>query len=128
MDIIEYVSRKLDKLSRVIQTHTHTHTHKFPQKLQLNVERTLQKPSEEETEKVSLIFNTETMTISFWDFMWKLWIIDNIVSKLVISSYGSGWQLISIDKVTLKPARCVAVRSSGYMQFHEGHSLRRDSN
>ena len=74
-------------MSRIIQKHTQ----KFLQKLQLNVELTLQKPLEEEVEKVSVYFNTETVTVyhsGISDESYESF-IDNIVSKLVIfSSYG----------------------------------------
>ena len=59
LDIMEYMFRKRDEVSRIIQKHTQ----KFPQKLQVNVEMTLQKPLEEEVEKVSVYFNTETVTV-----------------------------------------------------------------
>ena len=92
---------------------------------------TLQKPLDEEVEKVSVYFNTETVTVYHSGISDESCesLIDNILSKLVIfSSYGSGWQLLSIDKVTLKLVKCVAVRGSSYIPFHEGHPLRRDSN
>ena len=92
---------------------------------------TLQKPLDEEVEKVSVYFNTETVTVYHSGISDESYesLIDNIVSKLVIfSSYGSGWQLLSIDKVILKLVKCVAVRGSSYILFHEGHPLRRDSN
>ena len=119
--------RKRDEVSRIIQKHTH----KFAQKLQINVEMTLQKPLDEEDEKVSVHFNTETVTVYHSGFSDESYesLIDNIVSKLVIfSSYGSGWQLLAIEKVTLKLVKCVAVRGSSYTLFHKGHPLRRDSN
>ena len=103
LDIMEYLFIRRDEVSRIIQKHTQ----KFPQKLQLNVELTLQKPLEQEKENVSVYFNTETVTVyhpGISDESYESF-IDNIVSKLVIfSSYGSGWQLLSIDKVTLKLA------------------------
>ena len=120
--------KKREEVSRIIQKNTH----KFPQKLQVSVERTLQKPLEEEIEKVSVYFNTEAVTVYHSGISDESYesLIDNIVSKLVIfSSYGSGWQLLSIDMVTLKLTRCVAVRGSSFITtFHEGHPLRRDSN
>ena len=88
---------------------------------------TLQKPLDEEVEKVSVYFNTETVTVYHSGISDESYesLIDNIVSKLVIfSSYGSGWGLLSIDKVTLKLVKCVAVRESSYIPFHEGHPLR----
>ena len=91
---------------------------------------TLQKPLEEEVEKVSVYFNTETVTVYHSGISDESYesLIDSIVSKLVIfSSYGSGWQLLFIDKLTLKLVKCVAVRDSSYKPFHEEHSLRRDS-
>ena len=92
---------------------------------------TLQKPLEEEIEKVSVYFNTATMTVYHSGISDESYesLVDNIMSKLVMfSSYGSGRQLLSIDKVTKKLARCIAVRSSSYILFHAGHRLRRDSN
>ena len=108
-----------------------THTHKFPQKLQLNVEMTLQKPLEEEIVKVSVYFNTETVTVYHSGISDEGYesLIDNIKSELVIfSSYGSGWQLLPIDKVTLKLVICFAVKGSSYIPFLEGHPFRRDPN
>ena len=127
LDIMEYMFRKRDEVTRIIQKHTH----KFPQKLQINVEMTLQKPLDEEVEKLSVYFNTKTVTVYHSGISDESYesLIDNIVSKLVIfSSYGSGWQLLSIDKVTLKLVKCVTVRGSSCIPFHEGHPLRRDSN
>ena len=91
LDIMEYMFRKREGVSRTIQKHTHTH--KFPQELQLNVGRTLQKPLDEEVEKVSVFFNTETVTVYHSGISDESYepLIDNIVTKLVIfSSYGSG--------------------------------------
>ena len=92
---------------------------------------TLQNPLEEEVENVSLWFNKETVKayhLGTSDESYES-LIENIVSKLVIfSSYGGRWQLLSIDTVTLKLFRCVAVRGSSYNTFHEGHPLRKDSN
>ena len=124
---MEFIFRKREEVLGIIQKHTQT----LPQKLQVNVEMTLQKPLEEEIEKVSVYFNTETVTVYHSGISDESYesLIDSIVSKLVIfSSYGSGWQLLSIDKVTLKLTRCVAVRGSSFIPFHEGHPLRRDSN
>ena len=92
---------------------------------------TLQKPLDEEVEKVSMYFNTETVTVYHSGISDKSYqsLIDNLVSKLVIfSSYGSGWKLLAIEKVTLILVKCVAVRDSSYIPFNEGHPLRRDSN
>ena len=51
------------------------------------------------------------------------------VSKLVIFlCCGSGWQLLSIVKITLKLTGCVAVRVSSYIPFPERHPLIGDSN
>ena len=127
LDIMDNMFRKRDEVSRTIEHHTY----KFPQKLQVNVEMMVQKPLEEEIEKVSVYFNTETVTVYHSGISYESYesLIDNIVSKLVIfSSYGSGWQLLSIDKVTMKLTRCVTVRGSTRIPFHEGHPLRSDSN
>ena len=59
LDILEYMFRRRDEVPRIIQKHAQ----KFPQKLQVNVEMTLRKPLEEEVEKVSVYFNTETVTV-----------------------------------------------------------------
>ena len=91
----------------------------------------LQKPSEEKIEKRSVYFNTETVTVyhsGISDDSYES-LIDSIVSKFVnFLSYGSGWQLLSLDKGTQKLTRCVAVRGCSFIPFHEGHPLRRDSN
>ena len=90
LDIMEFMFRKREEVSRIIQKHTH----KFPQKLQVNVEMTLQKPLEEEIEKVSVYFNTETVTVYHSGISDESYesLFDSIVSKLVMfSSYRSGW-------------------------------------
>ena len=50
LDIMDYMFRKRDEVSRIIQKHIH----KFPQKPQVNDEMTLQKPLEEEIQKRSV--------------------------------------------------------------------------
>ena len=56
-------------------------------------------------------------------------LVDTIVSKLVsFSSYGSGWQLQTIDKVILKLVRYVPMCGSSFIPFSERHMLRRVSN
>ena len=93
------------------------------------MEMTLRKPLEEVIEKVSVYFNTETVTVYHSGISDESYesLIDSIVSTLVIfSSYGIGWQLLSIDKVTLKLTRCVAVRGSSFIPFLEGYPLSRD--
>ena len=92
---------------------------------------TLQKPLDDDKEKLSVFFNTNTRIVYHSGILDEIFedLDDNIVSKLVsFSSYGSGWQLLSIDKVTLKLAKYVPVRGSSFIPFHEGHPLRRDSN
>ena len=81
---------------------------------------TLQKTLEEEIEEVSVYFNRETVTVYHSGISDENYesLIDSIVSKLVLfSSYGSGWQLLSIDKDTLQLTRCVAVRGSNSYHF-----------
>ena len=94
---MEYMFRKRDEVSRIIQKNTHT----FPEKLQENVEMMLQTPLEEEIGKVSKL--------------------------VIFLCCGSEWQLLSIVKVTLKLTGCVAVRVSSYIPFPERHPLIRDS-
>ena len=92
---------------------------------------TLQKPLDDDQEKLSMFFNTKTRIVYHSGISDEIFedLVDNIVSKLVsFSSYGSGWQLLSIDKVTLKRVKYVPVRGSSFIPFHEGHPLRRDSN
>ena len=67
LDIVEFMFRKRKKVSRFIQKRAH----KFPQKLQVNVEMTLQNSLEEEIEKVSVYFNTETVTCTTQGFRMK---------------------------------------------------------
>ena len=127
LDIMEYLFRNQEEISKTVQKHTQ----KFPQKVQLVVEMTLQKPSDDEQEKLSMFFNTNTRVVYHSGISNEIFedLVDNIVSKLVsFSSYGSGRQLLSIDKVTLKLAKYVLVRGSSFIPFHEGHPLRRDSN
>ena len=64
---------------------------------------------------MSAYFNTETVTVYHSGISDESYesLIDSIVSKLVVfSSYGGGWQMLSIDKVTLKLTRCVAGRGA----------------
>ena len=81
--------------------------------------------------KVSVYFKTKTITVYHSEVSDESYesLIDKIVSKLVIfSSHRSDWQLLSINKVTLKLARFVSVRGSSYIPVHEGHPLRCDPN
>ena len=92
---------------------------------------TLQKPSDNEPEIVSVYFNTSTVVVYYEEISDETYeeLVDNIVSKLVtFSSYGSGWQFLQIDKVTLKLVRYAPVRGRSFIPFPEGHPLRRDSN
>ena len=92
---------------------------------------TLQKQSDNEPERVSVYFNTSTVIVYCEGISDESYeeLVDNIVSKLVtFSSYGSGWQLLQIEKVTLKLVRYAPVRGRGFIPFPEGHPLGRDSN
>ena len=82
LDIMEFMFRKREEVSRIIQKQTH----KLPQKLQVNMEMTLQKPLEEEIEKVSVYFNTESVTVYHSGISDKSYesLFDSIVSRLVI--------------------------------------------
>ena len=127
IDIMEYLYKKRDEISDIVRKHTNH----YPQKLQLTVEMTLQKPSDNEPERVSVYFNTSTVVVYYEGISDETYeeLVDNIVSKLVtFSSYGSGWQLLQIDKVTLKLVRYAPVRGRSFIPFAEGHPLRRDSN
>ena len=98
---MEYLFRNREEISKTVQRHTH----KFPRKVQLVVEMTLQKPLDDDQEKLSVFFNTNTRIVYHSGISDEIFedLVDNIVSKLVsFSSYGSVWQLLSIDKVTLK--------------------------
>ena len=101
LDIMEYLFRKRNKIEAIIRKHTN----QYPQKMQLMVEMTLQKPGEDEPEKISVYFNTNTTTAYYTGITDTVFeeLVDNIVSKLVsFPSYGSGWQLQTIDKITIK--------------------------
>ena len=94
------------------------------------VEMTLQKPGEEEPEKVSVYFNTNTTTVYYTGITDTIFeeLVDNIVSKLVsFSSCGSEWQLQTIEKITIKLVRYIPVRGSSFIPFPDNHPLRRDS-
>ena len=123
LDIMEYLFRKRNEIEEIIRKHTN----QYPQKMQLMVEMTLQKP-EEEPEKVSVYFNTNTTTVYYTGITDTVFeeLVDNIVSKLVsFSSYGSGWQLQAIDKITVKLVRYIPVRGSSFIPFPDNHPLRR---
>ena len=127
LDIMEYLFRKRNEIEEIIRKHTN----QYPQKMQLMVEMTLQKPGEEEPEKVSVYFNTNTTTVYYTGITDTVFeeLVDNIVSMLVsFSSYGSGWQLQTIDKITVKLVRYIPVRGSSFIPFPDNHPLRRDSN
>ena len=64
LDIMEYLFRKRDEVSRTIQKHKH----QFPQKQKLNFEMTPQKPLEEEHEKVSVLRHRNSDGVTFRDF------------------------------------------------------------
>ena len=91
----------------------------------------LQKPTDEDAEKVTVYFNTHTTTVYYTgisDITYEDR-VDTIVSKLVsFSSYGSSWQLQTTDKVTIKLVRYIPKRGSSFILFSEGHLLRRESN
>ena len=70
LHIMEYLFRKRSETEDVIRKHTN----KFPQKVQLMVGMTLQKPTDEEPEKVTVYFNTHTTTVlQYWLFWHHLW-------------------------------------------------------
>ena len=127
LDIMEYLFRKRNEIEEIIRKYTN----QYPQKMQLMVEMTLQKPGEEEPEKVSVYFNTNTTTVYYTGITHTVFeeLVDNIVSKLVsFSSYGSGWQLQTIDKITVKLVRYIPVRGSSFIPFPDNYPLRRDPN
>ena len=99
--------------------------------MQLNVEMTLQKPTDEDPEKVTVYFNTNTTTNYYTGISETTYedLVNTIVSKLVsFSGSGSGWQLQTTDKVTINLVRYVPIRGSSFIPFSKGHLLRRDSN
>ena len=105
---MEYLFRKRNEIEEIIRKNNN----QYPQKMQLMVEMTLQKTGEEEPEKVSVYFNTNTTTVYYTGITDTVFeeLVDNIVSKLVsFSSYGSGWQLQTIDKITVKLVRYIPV-------------------
>ena len=127
LDIMEYLFAKRKEISDIVRKHTN----QYLQKMQLTVELSLTKPVAEETERVTVFFNTETVSLYHTGLSDETYteLVDSIVTKLVsFSSHGSGWQLSSIDKVTLKLVRFVPVRGSSFIPLPEGHLLRRDSN
>ena len=122
---MEYLSRKRSEIEDVIRKHTN----QIPQELQLMVKMTLQKPTDEDPEKVTVYFNTHTTTVYYTGISDTTYedLVETIVSKLgSFSSYGNGWQLQIIDKVTIKLVRFVPIRGSSFIPFSEGHLLRRD--
>ena len=64
LDIMEFMFRKPEEVSRIIQKHTQ----KFSQKLQVNVEMTLQKPLEEEVESERLLQHRNSDCVPLRDF------------------------------------------------------------
>ena len=126
LDIMEYLFRKRNEIEEIIRKHTNH----YPQKKELMVEMTLQKPGEE-PEKVSVYFNTNTTTVYYTGITDTVFeeLVDNTVSKLIsFLSYGSGWQLQKIDKITVKLVRYIPVRGSSFIPFPDNYPLRRDSN
>ena len=59
LDTMEYLLIKRSEIEDVIRKHTN----QFPQKVQLMVEMNLQKPTDEDPEKVTVYFNTHTTTV-----------------------------------------------------------------
>ena len=100
---------KRDEVTDIVRKHTYN----YPKKLELSVEMKLQKPSYNEPERVSVYFNTSTVVVYYGGISDETYeeMVDNIVSKLLnFSSYGVGWQLLKIDKITLKLVRYALIR------------------
>ena len=81
LDIMEYLFRKRSEIEDVIRKHTN----QFPQKVQLMVEMTLQKPTDDDPEKVTVYFNTHTTILYYTGISDTTYedLVDTIVSKLV---------------------------------------------
>ena len=77
---MEYLFRKRNEIEEIIRKHTN----QYPQKMQLMVGMTLQKP-EEEPEKVSVYFNTNTTTVYYTG------ITDTVFEELVDNSFEAGF-------------------------------------
>ena len=124
---MEFLFVKRKKNSDILRKHTN----QYPQKLQLTVELSLQKPTAEKTERITVYFNTNTVSVYHTGLSDEAFteLVDSIVTKIVtFSSHGSGRQLLSINKVTQKLARFVPVNGISFQPFPEGQLLRRDSN
>ena len=121
LDIVEYLFRKWSEIDDVIRKHTN----QFQQKMQLMVKMTLQKPTDEDPEKINVIFNTHTTTIYYTGVSVTTYEDLKLVS---FSIYGSGWQLQTKEKVTIKLVGYVLIRGSSFIFFSEGQLLRGDSN
>ena len=80
---MEYLYKKRDEFSDIVRKHTNH----YPQKLQLTVEMTLQKPLDNEPERVSIYFNTGTVVVYYEGISDETYeeLVDNLVSKLVLS-------------------------------------------
>ena len=90
LDIMEYLFAKRKEISDIVRKHTN----QYPQKMQLTVELSLTKPVAEETERVTVYFNTETVSLYHTGLSDETYteLVDSIVTKLVsFSSHGSGW-------------------------------------
>ena len=127
IDIMEYLYKKRYEVTDIVRKHTNH----YPQKLQLTVEMILQKPSDNEPERVSVYFNTSTVVVYYEGISDETYeeLVDSKVSKLVtFSSNGSGWQLLQNDKFSLKFVCYAPVRGRSFIPFPEGHLLMRDSN
>ena len=61
LEIMEYLFRKRIEIEDVIRKHTN----QFPQTVQLMVEINLQKPTDEDPEKITVYFYTHTTTVYY---------------------------------------------------------------
>ena len=57
---MQYLFTKLDEENDIVIKHTNH----YPQKIQLAVEMTFQKPTDNEPERVSVYFNTSTVVVT----------------------------------------------------------------
>ena len=88
IDIREFLSTKWDEVTDIVRKHTYH----YPQKLQLTVKMTLQKPTDNQQERVAVYFNARTVVVYYKGISDEIYeeLVDKIVPKLVTSSsYGS---------------------------------------
>ena len=91
-----------------------------PVKVQLSVKSILQKPIEEDTDKIEVHLNTDMLPVSVFaqglakETFFEM--IDKLLSTLFsFTTHGSGWIVDKINTVDLKMAKFAPVIGSSYL-------------